>query len=147
MKKTILIFTLLVCSFALRAQDYNWGVGIRGGGTFTGIDVRYNFNPTHSIEALVAFTNGVNLVGLFEWNVPVIAEGFNFYYGAGANIGAWKSHGVSDFCLGIDAILGLEYKIPRAPIALAVDYKPFLNLVSKTRFEALDFGLSVKYTF
>ena len=114
--------------------------------TASGITVRHNFDPSNSIEAIIDFAQGFNLYALYERNIPVIQEGFNFYYGAGANIGAW-GHRHSEFAFGIDGVIGLEYKIPSIPLAFSLDYKPNLNLIEKTKFHALDFGLGVKVTF
>ena len=56
-------------------------------------------------------------------------------------------HRHSKFAFGIDGVIGLEYKIPSIPLAFSLDYKPNLNLIEKTKFHALDFGLGVKVTF
>lgn len=146
-KGFVLLFILVIAAFSQgKAQNYNWAIGVRGGVTASGITVRHNFDPSNSIEAIIDFAQGFNLYALYERNIPVIEEGFNFYYGAGANIGAWDHHH-SEFAFGIDGVIGLEYKLPTIPLAFSLDYKPNLNLIEKTKFHALDFGLGVKVTF
>lgn len=149
MKKLLLILAVISLFGATKAsaQDYNWAVGIRGGVTVSGITVKHNFDPANSIEGMVDFTRGVNVYALYERNIPVISEGFNFYYGGGANIGSWAKHSYNKFTMGINAIVGLEYKIRSLPLAFSVDYKPCLNFIGYTGFRAADFGLSAKFTF
>ena len=149
MKKILLCLVFAFAGLAsAKAQNYNWGIGVRGGVECTGISVKYNFDPANTIEGLVALIpRNVNFVALYERNIPVIAEGFNFYYGAGANIGSWRRHGKDKFTFGIDGVVGLEYKIKPIPLALAIDYKPFWNMIGHSRFIADDFGFSIRVVF
>lgn len=127
----------------LCAQEYNWAVGVRGGVTTSGISVKHNFDPANSLEGIVDFRHGFNVYGLYQRNIPVIGEGFNFFYGAGANIGSWADK----FTIGIDGIVGLEYKIQPIPLAVSLDYKPNLNLTGHTGFHAADVALTLRVTF
>lgn len=148
MKKIIVVLFILSLTGVSRvsAQNYNWAIGVRGGVTASGITVRHNFDPANSIEGMIDFAKGFNLYALYERNIPVIAHGFNFYYGAGANIGSW-GHSDGKFTMGINGIVGLEYKIASIPLAFSVDYKPNLNFIGKTGFHAADFGLGIKVAF
>lgn len=83
------------------------------------------------------------LRGLYEWTMPVINDDFNFYYGVGGHLGAAYSR----FAIGVDAIVGLEYCIPGVPLALSLDYKPFVNFVTPRINGLWDFGLGIKFTF
>ncbi len=149
MKKILIICAILLFAGAsrLQAQDYNWAIGVRGGVTATGISVKYNFDPANSIEGWMDFVQGFNFYGLYERNIPVITTGFHFYYGGGVNLGGWKEHDNYPFTMGINGIVGLEYKIQSIPLAFSVDYKPNLNFCGKTGFHALDFGLGIKVAF
>ena len=122
MKKFLLVFSLLCATSALsvKAQDYNWAIGVRGGETATGITVKHHFDPANGLEGIIDFAKGVNVYALYERHIPVITNGFH---------------------------LGLEYKIPKIPLAVSVDYKPCLNFAGYTGFRALDFGLGVKVAF
>ena len=146
MKKLyILAFILMLTAGAASAQNNKWAIGVRGGVTTSGITFKYNRAPGSAIEGIltIPYDGGFTAIGLYEWRMPVITEGFTFYYGAGAHIGAWDG----EFSLGADAIVGLEYKIPSVPLALSVDYKPAINLVQKLRGWFLDFGFGLKFTF
>lgn len=148
MKKIlVMLFWVAVCVPSLRAQDYNWGVGLRGGAEASGISVKAFVSGADAIEAMVSFVDGVNVYALYERNLPVIGNGFNFFYGAGANAGSWKKHGHAKYTMGIDAIVGLEYKIENVPLTLGVDYKPCLNFVGQTGFKWYDIGFTVRVAF
>ena len=148
MKKIAVLLTILSLTAVtgLSAQNYNWAIGVRGGVTASGITVRHNFDPVNSIEGMLDFAQGFNVYALYERNVPVIASGFNFYYGAGVNIGSWDHH-EGKFTFGINGIVGLEYKVASIPLAFSLDYKPNRNVIGKTGFHAADFGLGIKVTF
>ncbi len=145
MKKILICLVFLLTGTAVaQAQDYRWGIGVRGGVECTGIAFKYNFDPANSIDAMLALIpRNANLFALYERHIPVIAEGFRFFYGGGANLGSWKDK----FTFGIDGVVGLEYKIKPIPLALAIDYKPFWNMVGHNRFIADDFGFTVKVVF
>ena len=120
-KRIGLIVAALWAVTGLSAQNYQCAVGVRGGVTATGLSVRYHFDP-------------------------VIGEGFEFYYGAGANLGSWD-YDDGEFTFGVNGIIGLEYKIREFPLAFSLDYKPNLNVIGKTGFHAADFGLGIRVAF
>ena len=74
---------------------------------------------------------------------PVINNDFNLYYGVGGHLGA----AANKFAIGIDAIVGLEYKIPNAPIAFSLDYKPSVNFMNLNAYGLFDLALGIKFTF
>ena len=130
MKKIAVLLTILSLTAVtgLSAQNYNWAIGVRGGVTASGITVRHNFDPVNSIEGMLDFAQGFNVYALYERNVPVIASGFNFYYGAGGNIGAVVLH-VCIFSFGIYWIFGLEFKVASIPLECSLDFIPNLNVI------------------
>lgn len=149
MKKLLIALSalFLLAATELSAQNYNWAIGVRGGVTATGISVRHNFDPANSIEGILDFMQGFNVYALYERNIPVIQQGFSFYYGAGVNLGSWDHRHENKFTFGINGIVGLEYKIESVPLAFSLDYKPNLNVIGKTGFHAADFGLGIKVAF
>ena len=86
---------------------------------------------------------GITRAGLYEWTQPVINNDFNLYYGVGGHLGA----AANKFAIGIDAIVGLEYKIPNAPIAFSLDYKPSVNFMNLNAYGLFDLALGIKFTF
>ncbi len=144
--------------------DYRNAIGVRIGQT-AGITIKHFTDHNHAIEGIIGISpNAVGLTGLYEKYVQVgDIEGLNWYFGGGAHIsvgtgrlytvyreGRYFSYrsrypGVG---LGIDGILGAEYKIPSIPFALSFDIKPFLEVNSSgVLFTAFDPGLGLKFTF
>ena len=113
-KRIGLIVAALWAVTGLSAQNYQCAVGVRGGVTATGLSVRYHFDPVNALEGMLDFAQGFNIYALYERTIPVIGEGFEFYYGAGANLGSWD-YDDGEFTFGVNGIIGLEYKIREFP--------------------------------
>lgn len=146
MKKFVCLFAIAIASLsAASAQDYNWGVGVRIGGDLAGVTAKYKFNSSHAVEAIFAspWEGGLTLTALYERHIPVIDQGFNFYYGAGAHSGRIDKK----FAFGIDGIIGLEYKLRDLPLVFSVDYKPMFNIIDKTKFRMADIAVGIKVAF
>lgn len=159
MKK--LLFTLIGCValFALttnqaQAQGYKNAIGGRFGSA-NGVSFKTGLNKGAMLELIGNFRSNsgatyANLTGLYEVYNPIKgADGLNWYYGAGATIGSYKiKHGGgSDVYLSANGVLGLDYKIKKAPINLSVDWVPALQLTPDTGFWGGDVGLGVRFTF
>ncbi len=164
MKKSfyVIITSLLFLFIAGRAnaQDYQTAVGIKLGGYENGLSVKHFTNATTALEGILGFRNhGVVITGLYE----IHQQAFNvaklkFYYGFGAHIGSvgkgyYKRFGGDDelyteskLLLGADGVLGLEYVIPDAPIAVSIDLNPRVELARGPFFDLAP-GLGIKYTF
>ena len=81
-----------------------------------------------------------------------------FYYGFGAHIGGIGNgtyrrfngdnqvYANNHILLGADGVIGLEYKIPEAPIAVSLDLNPRIELATGP-FMDIAPGLGIKYTF
>lgn len=144
MKKFLMMAALMVATLTVSAQDYNWAVGVRGGG-FSGITAKKNLDK-NALEFGASFGVGNYLMvdGVYEWQEPVIAEGFHLYYGGGAYVGLAGNA----FWLGAEAVVGLEYRIPiNVPLAVSLDYRPGLNIIPGLGFNAFNFGFGIKYCF
>ena len=145
MKKFIAFFACLVLAAgSVSAQDYQHAAGVRLGVSSGAFTYKQPING-NAIEAMlwVNWDSGFALAGLYEWSMPIITEGFNLYYGAGVHLGVFSEN----FALGIDAILGIEYKIPSVPFALSLDYKPSLSLLPDVGVDFVNLGLGIKFTF
>ena len=148
MKKFLLLVAMAFAFNTGFAQDYNWGVGIRAGGTAYGFAAKHKMDAGRAIEGIlsVPYYGGFTLTGLYEKHVPVISDGFSLFYGGGAHIGTYGSE-ADRFRLGIDAVVGLEFKLPEVPLAFAIDYKPALDIISDVDIHFIDFGFSIRYVF
>jgi len=168
--KTVVLSVAVLFSFMLIAnrslaqnsqysQDYKTAVGLKFGAYEDGISVKYFASPDISYEGILGFRNhGVVVTGLYEinqeaFNVPAL----KFYYGFGAHIGAEgkgdyqrlgndQYYNSSHILLGADGVLGLEYVIPKSPIAVSLDLNPRIELATGPFFDIAP-GLGIKYTF
>ena len=158
MKK--LIFTILGCValFALSttevsAQDYKNAIGGRFG-SYNGVTFKTGLNKNAMLELIGNFRSSHNVnyfqvTGLYEvYNKIGGAPGLNWYYGGGASVGSMKVKGYDgDVYLGLNGVLGLDYKFKGAPINLSLDWIPTLRLTPDTDFYSGDVGLGVRFTF
>lgn len=156
MKKTILtVFFALTMLIAANAQDYNTGIGVRGG-LYNGLTVKHFISGENALEGLfLSRWGGFNITGLYEihanaFNTPRL----NWYYGFGGHIGFWDGDKNPWFddnnnytVIGVDGIIGLEYNIEAIPFNISLDWKPAINLIGKTNFGADEVALSVRYIF
>lgn len=167
MKKTftILIFIILAVAGSM-AQNYKQAAGLRLGGA-GGITYRRIFSSDIAAEVmLLGQNNGTSLVFLFEKQKPAVLFddlNMNFIYGAGAHIGGASDvrnnndpnnydsyrHGDNTMQLGFDGFASFEYLVPRYPIALSLEAKPYFEF-----FDSHNFGIHLfvvafgaRYTF
>lgn len=162
MRKTliILLFYMSVAGLAAGQSltgNYRTGIGLRTGET-SGITIKFNAQKASSIEIIAGiWSDWLSLTGLYEKNVPAFnIEGMRWYYGGGGHVafqtdtfynGRYYDRG-DDFALGLDGIVGLEFKIPPIPFAVSLDIKPFLEIYNNGNvFLAIDPGLGIKFTF
>ncbi len=167
MKKTFITF--LICSMvAISAisQNYQQAAGLRLGAA-GGITYRRFFGSDVAAEVMLLGQNhGTSLVFLFEKQKPAVLFddlNVNFIYGAGAHIGGadnnFNNHdsnngnyyrpGYNTIQLGFDGFASFEYLVPRYPIALSLEAKPYFEFFDNNRFGlhifVIDFG--ARYTF
>ena len=155
MKRLIFILLIaLICVFGSKAQDYNTGIGLRGG-LASGLTVKHFLGENSAVEGIFdSRWHGISLTGLYEiHNQAFNTARLNWYYGAGGHIGFWDGKYNTSFntgtntIIGIDGILGLEYNFREIPINLSVDWKPAFNLVGNTNFWGDGGALSIRYIF
>lgn len=158
MKKTlfyaILAIGLSLTSFSASAQ-YKHAVGGRFGiangisfktfskGGNTALDFILNFQSKHDYSYF-------RFTGLYEIHQDINnAEGLRWYYGFGGTIGSINNKLVdnNEVLLAVDGVIGLDYKFKDAPINLALDWKPAVEVSPNTEFDPEGLGLSIRFTF
>jgi hypothetical protein len=155
-RKSITLFVFLLLVFSTKAQDYDTGLGLRAS-VSPGISVKYFFTTNMAGEGILTVRwGGFNITGLAEWHLQVFdTEGFYFFYGGGAHLGAWDSgrdyYGTTvegnKVFLGIDGIAGLEYAFQDIPLSIGLDWKPGMNILADFGFFFDDMALSFRYLF
>ncbi len=156
MKK--LMFVLLVTLFLgleTKAQDYNTGIGLRGGWG-TGLTVKHFLSGNSAVEGILdSRWRGFSLTGLYEiHNQAFDVPRLNWYYGFGGHIGFWDGKYYRDYnnnenytVIGIDGILGLEHNFDVIPFNLSIDWKPAINLAGSSGFVGDGGAISIRYIF
>jgi hypothetical protein len=157
MKKIIIVFFIGFCLTTFsNAQDYNTGIGLRGGFS-NGITLKHFIGTNTAIEGILSSRRGgFQLTGLYELHYSFFdTERLNWYFGGGAHIGFWDGNHAyywddpnrSYTVVGIDGILGLEYNFREVPINLSLDWKPAYNFFGYSGFWADGGAISVRYIF
>jgi hypothetical protein len=155
--KKIFIATMLVlfASTSLLAQDYNTGIGLRGG-PYLSFTVKHFLSEKAALEGLVSTRwKGIEVTGLYEiHNQAFQVEKLNWYFGGGAHLGfydgnytGWGNTGTNYINVGIDGILGLEYNFSEIPLNLSIDWKPAFDLSGYTGFRADNGAFAIRYIF
>ncbi|MEL7146896.1 MAG: hypothetical protein AAFO69_11040 [Bacteroidota bacterium] len=173
--KILLLALLLLVTTGLatlHAQSYEHSAGVRLGHT-SGLTYKKFLVEEQAIELLLSGRNeGIQLtVNYVKHSQMEFAfdENFYVYYGIGAHVGMERFNDLEKtivpapdgsisavtfedqnyFAMGIDGILGLEYRWLSVPITLSFDIKPYFNFIgmryTETRF--WDAGFSFKYVF
>jgi len=151
-------FTVLLAMFlsiSVSAQDYNTGIGVRGGFA-NGLTIKHFIGSKVAIEGIIATRwRGLELTGLVEFhNVAFNTERLKWYYGFGGHVGMWNGrytkwgHPDNSYTVvGIDGILGLEYSFNEIPFNIGIDWKPAFNFVGYSGFWADGGAISFRYIF
>jgi hypothetical protein len=148
------------------APGYTTAMGIRAGYT-SGLTIKRFTSATQAFEGILSLgRNKTGITLLYEKHAasPTV-PGFKWYYGAGAHFSHYNRSEYSrgegpnyryyyyrvrpdGNGIGIDGILGIEYKIAPIPFAISLDLKPYVEMhTSNSIYMALDPGLGIKFTF
>ena len=135
-------------------SDYQTAVGVK---IYPGaLSVKHFIKDDVALERLGYFWRyGFRVTGLYEFHGDINnAPGLKWYIGPGAHIGFWnndwskrypdRSDGVN---VGVDGVLGLDYKIKGAPINLSLDWQPSFNIIGYTYFEGGWGGFAARFAF
>jgi hypothetical protein len=161
MKKILPLLTLvalLSISNSSKAQSmgssYRTALGVKfwpGG-----LSIKHFVRTNRALEGIGYFWgHGFRFTGLYEVHGDINgAPGLKWYVGPGAHIGVYNEHWHrddhiykdGDLSLGVDGVLGLDYKIKGAPINLSLDINPFLEILEHPYFDVWG-GLGIRFTF
>ncbi len=150
--------------------SYNTGIGVRFGGWESGFTVKHFINSKAAIEGILStgwLHRGMRLTGLYEVQKPLGNGGFYWFWGVGGHIGMynerywyngdckdggyeykgrWYNCDGTRTTLGIDGIIGLEFKFPSIPLTMGIDLKPSIDLLGWGRHYG-DGAFTVRYVF
>jgi hypothetical protein len=149
MKKLLILICLLAVGtgqlWAQRAGELGAGVVL---GNPTGITGKYWLNDNRALDAGLGFDSDVLIYGDYLWHsfkvIPQPAEGkMPLYLGLGLQIGD-THHDNND--LGLRAVGGISYWLPRNPIEIFFELVPVFHL-SRHGGSDLNAGLGLRYYF
>lgn len=155
MKKIVFAFMcFLFIGAGVNAQDYNTGIGIRGG-LSNGLTVKHFLSSNTAVEGLLSTRwHGLNITGLYEIHATAFdTPRLNWYYGIGGHIGFFDGDRSDHFddgnytVIGIDGIIGIEYNIEPIPFNISLDWKPGINLIGHSTHWFDEVAFSVRYIF
>jgi hypothetical protein len=168
----IALFTLLIVlvfSTQVSAQSYTLEPEKKTGPFTTGYKKAIGVKMYPSAISYKTFktdTKAFEILGYFTldgFRATVMMEKYSsfantdqlsWYIGYGGHMGLWseewkKNNPTHDagIALGVDGIIGLDYKIKNAPLNLSLDWQPSFNFVGSSYFESGWAGLGIRYTF
>lgn len=170
MKKIILSGALmLLILWQACAQEKRHEIGLRVG-LSSGISYKLKVDQFRAYKGLLTFREGgLQVTAMIESSRPLyvkFTDKLSYYTGIGAHLGYTQYKAKRGFwanpfnfsyssyrnfapVLGMDAIIGLEYRLDRVPLSFTLDAKPFFELFGQYifRLSLIDFGLSIKYSF
>ena len=119
------------------------------------ISIKHFTRDNTALEGLLSFWRyGFRFTGLYEYHGDINgAPGLKWYVGPGAHLGffndKWNRINVDEdnrLDLGVDGVLGLDYKIKGAPLSVSLDWQPSFTIISDPEFRSWG-GLGVRFTF
>lgn len=146
---TVLTTVIGQQSKSFHSSTYTTAIGIK----FypTAISYKHFLNDNAALEGLAHFWNkGFRITGLYEihYDIPSV-QGLKWYIGPGAHIGGYSNKYGGGAAIGIDGILGLDYKFADAPINLTLDWQPYFEFGGNDElngFVGSWVGLGIRYT-
>jgi hypothetical protein len=167
MKKVILSFLTLFTLFFATQQKANaqtpyrtaigLGIDLGDGETLFGPQIKHNFGGNDAVNAQVLFGDHITVLGVdYSYNRRIQgARGLYWYIGVGPQVSFidynkgyknyhWKNDDTHvDFA--IRPALGLEFRIPSAPLAMHFDWKPWWNISHDVNFDPSSFSMGFKF--
>ena len=164
-----IIITLIVSLMIANVQaqqasppSSSTGVGFRFGFQ-SGITLKHFISEKRAWEGIATFNDhGFAAIALYEIHQPIqdIAN-LDWFYGIGAHAGIYNHYYKYKYIyyydqyyetryvtsypsLGVDGIIGIEYKIKEIPFTLELDIKPAMDILNPY-FSFLEGAVSVRY--
>ena len=170
MKFTFTIIFLIIGQ-VLFAQEYKNSTGFRLGKT-DGVTYKRFLTDNGAVEFMLGFggyDKGMQAYANYQWHQQIstpFTEDLYIYYGVGGHGGYIKSYNHRNYytndtivmtesqkqtyyAIGVDGIIGLEYRIYTIPMTVSMELKPYFEFygLRYTQFKFWDFGFTAKYIF
>ena len=157
MKRFVALLALVALLTVNRAEAQSMGSSYR---TAVGVKfwpgaltVKHFIRDDRALEGLFSFWgHGFRFTGLYEIHGNFAdAQGLKWYVGPGAHVGFYDyhddhNHHIDGVYIGIDGVLGLDYKFNGAPINISIDWQPSFEFGEYVGFAHYG-GIGFRYTF
>lgn len=168
--KTTLAFTAFLCMSLTAFGQYKNSSGIRLGYT-SGLTYKRFMTNEQAVEFIASGRNeGFQLTTLYQFHKPMdigFNDEFHVYYGVGGHVGyedhpdrllsgpftgsslEFQNRERSFFTMGVNTIIGIEYRWLKVPMTIGLDIKPYLDFIGmrRTKLRFWDTAVSFKYIF
>jgi hypothetical protein len=164
MRRILMVFGLFL-SGIVNAQNYTRDAGVRVGDFFSAT-YRQHIEDDLAAEGIMFIgRHGMTITVMkvhFQPALGNISENLYFQYGYGAHLGFRytdhykvlnRTYQLEDYrftpLLGIDGLIGLEYRFSEFPFLLSVDFRPYFEYSTIQVFSIYlqSAGISIKYRF
>ena len=169
MKKILTLILVGTFVYSVQSQSFERQLGVRLG-TMSGITGKVIKDNKTAIEGTLGFRKGgvqlYTLLEMYKMLDKSTNQSWFLYFGGGAHFGYingynrvrrwsnstgyyWEEERASGVVFGLDAVMGLEYKLPVTPLAFFFEFKPMAELQSfnKVRVNFWDVGIGIVYRF
>lgn len=141
------VFPAATAQKNITSQDYRTALGVK---FYPGaVSLKHFIKDKKAVEGLGYFwSRGMRITALYELHYDIgNAEGLRWYVGPGAHIGFYnnKYYGGGSY-LGVDGVIGLDYKFKGAPINASIDWQPTFEFGDGAGFVSWG-GLGIRYVF
>lgn len=146
-----MVFILFLSNQHTVAQDnsgsYTTAIGVK---LYPGtISLKKSIDGAKYFEGQAAFFNkGFRATVLYEIHNEINAvDGLRWYYGVGPHLGFYNAKYYNGSTLvGVDAVLGLDYKLSGTPLNFSLDWQPSFEFGDGSGFDGWG-GLAVRFAF
>jgi hypothetical protein len=153
MNAVILTFSLTVCCnqtglSQANGSNYKTAVGVK----FypTGVTLKTFVRPNAAFEAIGYFWDkGTRITALYEYHYNLNDSGsLKWYIGPGVHIGFYKpAHFDGGTSIGVDGVIGLDYKFPGIPVNISLDWQPSYEFGNFQGFSGNWGGVGLRIAF
>ena len=151
-KVLILAVAIMAVTISSQAQSmgssYRTALGVKIWDG-AGISLKHFFRENRAGDFIGYFwSQGFRFTGLYEIHGDFAgAEGLKWYIGPGAHLGFYNDKNGDGVYIGIDGVIGLDYKFNNAPINLSLDWQPSFEFGDGRGFYGNWGGFGIRYTF
>lgn len=152
----LLVMISMSCANAQmnEGSDYKTALGVK---VYPGaVSIKHFIAHNRAVEGLgYISSDGFRLTGLYELHNDISSvAGLKWYVGGGGHVGIWSDTWKNKYptrngglAIGVDGVLGIDYKISGVPLNLSFDWQPSFNLIGYNYFEGGWGGIGIRYTF